>query len=531
MGKIIRNGISYGGSSSSAGNISYDNTSSGLASMTVQNAITELKDIVDSTDIIYQSFNVATTAWVANTDSSTSFDYPYIATITTNSYGDNDFPVWQLTGAGDVPTTAERVEIAKVIEAVFTSAGITLYANALVTFALVLQVAGCGANADGLSRTLLYTTGDITQGAPYQTDVSLLDNLNNYDMIMVLYPADTSTGRECCDTRIYDVSELLTSGYHAYYAGYMGRWCMVHFTNTTFNQIDRGSSTEGDQYAPQIYKIYGYKFNITIEQAPAPVSEEKKERYSTREQKTNKVWFNSKPIYQKTFSNSSGYDDGDIICNLQDLQIETLIKVEALGTEKGVSAWTIEADNVNSIYIDRTETPYTIKYSYTGSGAGNASKVTLWYTKTSDPITYTVPENSVGAAISITAGPLSQWQIERSDSAMIISGMDSSNEIINCNPGTVITVTGDTTGVEFNPLLPVIATYTATGTELNIGMWILDTSEQGKHWEMYVENDYSHDGYTKTTVSYGYTPSFAGEVYTIRGEAGVVGEIRITQGS
>ena len=138
MGKIIRNGISYGGSSSSAGNISYDNTSSGLASMTVQNAITELKDIVDNTDLIYQSFNVATTAWVANTDSSTSSDYPYIATITTNSYGDNDFPVWQLTGVGDVPTTAERVEIAKVVEAVFTSAGITLYANALVTSALVL---------------------------------------------------------------------------------------------------------------------------------------------------------------------------------------------------------------------------------------------------------------------------------------------------------------------------------------------------------------------------------------------------------
>ena len=48
MGKIIKNGISYGGSSSTAGNISYDNTSSGLAATTVQNAITELKNLQDN---------------------------------------------------------------------------------------------------------------------------------------------------------------------------------------------------------------------------------------------------------------------------------------------------------------------------------------------------------------------------------------------------------------------------------------------------------------------------------------------------
>ena len=528
MGKIIRNGIAYSGSSSSASSVSYDNSSSGLASITVQNAITELKNMVDNTDLIYHSFDVATTDWVANTDTSTNTDYPYIAVISTDLYGDDDFPVWQMTGAGDVPTAAERVEIAKVIEAVFTSAGITLYANALVTSALILQVAGCGANADGLTRTLLYTSGDITQGAPYQTDVNLLDNLNKYDLVMILYVADDRTGYECCGTGVYDVQELLTTGYSAHFAGYYCRWSMVHFTNTTFNQAGRGAANEGDEYAPKIYKIYGYKFNITIEQAPAS---EKKYRYSTREQKTDKVWFNGKPIYQKTFTKSSGYGDGDIICNLQDFQIETLVKVEALGAEKNTNEWTIEADNTNSIYIDTTETPYTIKYSYTGSGASNAFRITLWYTKTSDSMSYTVPENSIGAVISISASSLSNWQIERSDSIMIISGMGSSNEVINCNPGTVITITGDTTNVEFNPLLPVVATYTAVGTEVSIGMWILDTSEEGKHWEMYVENDCQYDGYTKSTVAHGYTPSFAGEVYTIRGEAGVVGEFRITQGS
>jgi hypothetical protein len=35
MGKIIKNGIPYGGTSTSAGNISYNNTGSGLISATV----------------------------------------------------------------------------------------------------------------------------------------------------------------------------------------------------------------------------------------------------------------------------------------------------------------------------------------------------------------------------------------------------------------------------------------------------------------------------------------------------------------
>jgi hypothetical protein len=52
MGKIIRNGITYGGSSTIAGNVSYDNTTSSLTSVTVQNAITELKSLFDNSEHI-----------------------------------------------------------------------------------------------------------------------------------------------------------------------------------------------------------------------------------------------------------------------------------------------------------------------------------------------------------------------------------------------------------------------------------------------------------------------------------------------
>ena len=52
MGKIIRNGVTYGSTSNIAGNISYDNSSSDLISVTVQNAITELSRlIIDDGDV------------------------------------------------------------------------------------------------------------------------------------------------------------------------------------------------------------------------------------------------------------------------------------------------------------------------------------------------------------------------------------------------------------------------------------------------------------------------------------------------
>ena len=52
MGKIIRNGVTYGGNSTIAGNVSYNNQTSGLNSVTVQNAITELKSLFDNSEHI-----------------------------------------------------------------------------------------------------------------------------------------------------------------------------------------------------------------------------------------------------------------------------------------------------------------------------------------------------------------------------------------------------------------------------------------------------------------------------------------------
>lgn len=77
MGKIIKHGIPYGGTSTIAGNISYDNSTSQLNSRTVQNAITELKTITDGATKQVNTLPVASSANVGQI-------YQYTGTTTAN---------------------------------------------------------------------------------------------------------------------------------------------------------------------------------------------------------------------------------------------------------------------------------------------------------------------------------------------------------------------------------------------------------------------------------------------------------------
>jgi len=81
--------------------------------------------------------------WQSNTDPSTSEDYPYIFHVSTQLFnGDTLPPNWDLTGAGVIPTATERETIDMVVEAIFTTSGITLYANDQPGSSLTLRVKG-----------------------------------------------------------------------------------------------------------------------------------------------------------------------------------------------------------------------------------------------------------------------------------------------------------------------------------------------------------------------------------------------------
>ena len=120
--------------SADASGVAYDNTESGLAATTLQGAIDELSD--------FNTFSIATTDWVANQDSTTSTDYPYVAVKSSTLYRASSTPEWDLVGVGNIPTAAEAEAAALVPYAYFNTTGVTLYAKDEPGEALVLRVWG-----------------------------------------------------------------------------------------------------------------------------------------------------------------------------------------------------------------------------------------------------------------------------------------------------------------------------------------------------------------------------------------------------
>lgn len=92
--------------------------------------------------IAVRTFNVASSSWVTNTETATRTDYPYICNISSALFNADSKPIWQMNGVGTIPTVSEREEIGSVLEAVFSSSGIKLYASRRPSCALVLEVKG-----------------------------------------------------------------------------------------------------------------------------------------------------------------------------------------------------------------------------------------------------------------------------------------------------------------------------------------------------------------------------------------------------
>lgn len=128
----------------SAKQITYDNKTSGATATNVQDAIDEtFAEIETKEDAIpFNTFSITASNWTANSDTSTSTDYPYVYSVTTDKYTADSTPVWDLAGAGSIPTSTERESIDMILEAVFSTSGITLYATDEPTSDLTLRVKG-----------------------------------------------------------------------------------------------------------------------------------------------------------------------------------------------------------------------------------------------------------------------------------------------------------------------------------------------------------------------------------------------------
>ena len=114
----------------------------------------------------------------------------------------------------------------------------------------------------GYHRALIWDSGSPTVGASYATDYALLDNLSNYNQIilMVSTTGDRADANHQYSYQIWlDVEYLLSSGawHNANVSGYGTRYFEASFTDSSFRIIQGGG--EGG-YIPTIFQIYGVRY-------------------------------------------------------------------------------------------------------------------------------------------------------------------------------------------------------------------------------------------------------------------------------
>lgn len=95
--------------------------------------------------IVINEFSIPSTAWVTNTDTSTSGAFPKIAVIESDKYTDESTPLWDIissTNESGIPSSTENDSANMIARALFADEGITLYATDTPTVALKLRVKG-----------------------------------------------------------------------------------------------------------------------------------------------------------------------------------------------------------------------------------------------------------------------------------------------------------------------------------------------------------------------------------------------------
>lgn len=114
----------------------------------------------------------------------------------------------------------------------------------------------------GYHKALLWDSGSPTTGASYATDYALLDNLSNYNQIilMVSTNGDRADANHQYSQQVWlDVEYILSSGtwHNVNVAGYGTRYFEASFTDSSFKIIQGGG--EGG-YLPTIFQIYGVRY-------------------------------------------------------------------------------------------------------------------------------------------------------------------------------------------------------------------------------------------------------------------------------
>lgn len=112
-------------------------TTANQASTAAAAALSETDSLTEITN-----FALLTTDWVTNTDVTTSTDYPFICTKSSDKFTNDSRPIYQFLGSGTIPTIDELTEAGYISVVNFSTSGVTMYATEKPLNTLNLVVKG-----------------------------------------------------------------------------------------------------------------------------------------------------------------------------------------------------------------------------------------------------------------------------------------------------------------------------------------------------------------------------------------------------
>lgn len=110
----------------------------------------------------------------------------------------------------------------------------------------------------GYAKVPLYDGGSPTAYAQYNTTIQLLDNVSNYDMLLILTSTAGDGGLSSFAVQyLVDTQEALL--YTVCWQGYKERYWLADFSNDTYFTYTGNAPNETNRL-PYIYKIFGIKY-------------------------------------------------------------------------------------------------------------------------------------------------------------------------------------------------------------------------------------------------------------------------------
>ena len=338
MGKIIRNGIPYSGSSNSARSINYDNSNSGLEAQTAQAAVDELNKKIEDIDV----------SGASNIEYLTQVEYDALpASKETNGVE------YRITDANTNATVARNIAYDNSesgIEATSVQGAIDALLGNKKETTLLGTFSGSGNNH------------------------KLNDSLNNYDAIMYIW----IVGNGGVDGGLFPSYEVSIKDFKTNYTSVGTRLSVS--AGTAYNGIYYVDDTTIGWTSSNTVNVYGIKHQPILNNS----LEELKSTYSTEEVCVG-TWINGKKLYRKVVEMTPTSVDAEIshgISNIDD--ITSFTGIAHIGSKPSTAFIPVGFTSGTGYSIGASITVDKIIFRINNIYINNTYKFIIEYTKTTD---------------------------------------------------------------------------------------------------------------------------------------------------